>query len=721
MVHYGRLKQKHLKSRPQKVTISDTRESLGVTGYRPTLVLFVVLFLMMFSPRIIEQGALSFEIARSLVWDGDIQFENERSRWTLLHLDQSSLPIESHTTVSGYVPNPSGFGAPLTILPVLLLVRAIEFIAAPFLQTGADHCLIPSTAALFYSLVTVLLGALSLIFMIKTCLFFGSSFSAQIAVMIVTLSSSFLTTTFIAPGYVETTGLFWMSLCMFLILSRYFHPAENSKRQLFLLGFSLGMAICTEWSLVSMIILGLFLTGRSTTFSRSIREFQIVLILFFLGVILGASPQLIANKVLYGQYVHYSIGGDVRTFIWSIFHPRLGLIFQFPVIIFCISGIISILRHDKRLSFILLFLVLINCLLSGLKFDSGQPDFGHRHLVMVLPVLAIGLTFFLDRLVKKGTISDIQTLILGLLLILWTLSQLVVSLGLGNEAIQSMDTFVFLKILFVDFFHHLQALISSSFFYQALSPVTGGGLVFVLFNCVLALAFIGLLFGLEHAAVKGRLALIAGMLGSLTVLTVVLIDLLMLAGSMSSSKYYYTSVSCPENPLQLELRMATPWSSFEAGRNWLDISAKDTTLFRFDVPPRQTSLLGYPVAFTSASASCGQTGPQMIDPPLKVRELQFVVSSPPEMANRAGNYFGHVTISLNSDAPDSQVFSLAGPATPGGSRVTLAPLRKAPGRCLVSIPLDEPLELKTISFTISDDHPDHRHSFRIYGLSLIPA
>lgn len=524
MVHHGKItKSKRSKQSTSRSNRKTPTSGLNIEGYRSALLLFFAFFLLMYFPRLIDQGFEAFNYSYSLAWNLDA--ENSGSQKEVIFPSDSLADHIHSNSDASKGKNKPGIGASLTAMPLLFLTRLLDYVNS---WLGSKHAFsVIHLAAIGYTLVTVMLGGLSLLLIIASCRHFGSLFASQVAVMAVVFTSSFLSTTFIFPGSAETIGLFWFSLALYFLLERYFGVSSVRKSTLLLMGLSLGLAISTEWSMLAMIVVCLLLPGRGKSLFRTLRELQLVLVFFLLGLLIGLSPQLISAKLLYGTYINYSFSGDMSHVVKSIFHPRIGLIFQFPLVVFSFIGIIKFLRFDKRLSFLLLFMLFINVVIDGLKLNTNSFEFGHHHLVMMLPVLAIGLTFYLDRLLHRSRITPVMSLVLTGSLIFWTLLQMSAVLTIGNTKIISMSNFSYYKILFIEMFHNIYFLFSHSFF-VILSPSVSGSWFISLEIGLMALFIIAFLLIIEWLFVKQRLGKIGHILIWCTLVFILIMDLIII-------------------------------------------------------------------------------------------------------------------------------------------------------------------------------------------------
>ncbi|MFC1853203.1 hypothetical protein ACFL27_23645 [candidate division CSSED10-310 bacterium] len=622
MVHYRKIRLARDKKKDKSHAGEMAEKLTIIEGYRPALILFFIFFIFLYSPRFVGPGASLYEIARSLAFDFDIQFANERNHYPEFHQEQVPDQIAG-ASERGYYQTDQNLGAPLTVLPVIILTRLVELGFHLFFEFKSDT----GYSILYqipYSFVTVFLGAISIILMVAAGRRFGTPVSAMYAVIALVYSSPFLSTTFLLPGFSETIGLFWVALFFFLVVELYFDKLKRSNLLLLFTGFTLGMAICSEWLLLPIIVLSLLVSGRGKSFYKNIREMQLVLVFFFLGLLIGITPQFLFNKIIFGTFAVTSLEGNLTRVLLSIFHPRLGIIFQFPLLFFSMGGIFMLMYYDRKLFLLLSFVIIIYIIFNGFSSDFLERDFGQRSLVPLLPFLSVGLTILIDRFRNKNVISDTFILFIICMLMLWTMLQLGASVRFSGEVIDTFSSSHYHKVLFGDMFQNLGTLFSKSFFHRHLLW-SGSENVLYFFEALLLFIFVlfALLF-LEWEIYSRNLGRrLMGILWLGPVYALFIFCILIIGSRTARSWVEWPVSSCRGIAVPIQLKY-TPWSGFEGGSSRL-IVGRDQALFEKTPSPQGTDWYAEKNPVRVVQTECDDFPHYILDTVVSTNTAEFVI------------------------------------------------------------------------------------------------
>jgi hypothetical protein len=185
-------------------------------------------------------------------------------------------------------------------------------------------------------------------------------------------------------------------------------PARRGldPRRALLLGLLLGLGATVRWQN------GVLLLLPALSLLRDLRRRPLPAVrtglLVLLAFAVGASPQMLAWKAIYGQYLlpDPPHGKDFLRLghpylLNTFFSSRHGLLYWTPVLWGGFLGFLSLFRRDR---FTTLALVLPLLVMSYVNACSGDwwagGSFSNRRFDSVLPLLAVGLGASLERLVE---------------------------------------------------------------------------------------------------------------------------------------------------------------------------------------------------------------------------------------------------------------------------------------------------------------------------------
>jgi len=342
-------------------------------------------------PRLDADAVEYFSHTRSLYFDRDLDFANEFAHFGILTRGDKVRP-----TVTGHRRTIFSVGPALLWMPFYAAGDLLSVLAGAREDGYSPHhiravCL----GSLAYGLVGVLL-----LFRILDELF-GASVAFWTSVLL--LYATFLL------WYVAYEAAMSHALSFFaaaLVLAVWW-PARHalSIGRGALLGLLIGLAATVRWQNGVLLLLPALslLRGLRPQPASAVRAGLAVLAAF----VLGASPQMLAWKAIFGQYLLADpphgkdfLRLDHPYLLNTFFSSRHGLLYWTPVVW---AGFLGLVLFYKRDRFTALALALPVAVMSYVNACSGDwwagGSFSNRRFDSVLPLLAVGVGAALAALV----------------------------------------------------------------------------------------------------------------------------------------------------------------------------------------------------------------------------------------------------------------------------------------------------------------------------------
>jgi hypothetical protein len=223
----------------------------------------------------------------------------------------------------------------------------------------------------------------------------------------------------------------------FFIFQLKVTPTFRRKAVFFLIGFLLGFALITEYT-VAPIVLILTLYYLYIIIKYDVADRRLAVILPVLGASIPAAIVLAYNTAIFGNPLSIGYSYELkerfqiaqsqglmgiswpkpRVLYYLTIHPAMGLFWQSPVLILAIIGLWFMWRApDYRIEALAVLAAFFSILLinSGYYMWWGGWVFGPRHLIPMLPFLCLPLIFIPGRwfysVVVLGLISILQMFI----------------------------------------------------------------------------------------------------------------------------------------------------------------------------------------------------------------------------------------------------------------------------------------------------------------------
>lgn len=379
------------------------------------LALFPSLFHLHFVGRRITGDALYYYVfTRSMVRDADVDFTNEYEHYGLLQRGDIAVPTDT-----GHRRTPYPVGPGLLWAPFFL---AADVLAAGLGQVGLEFN--PSGYGRLH-LNSVALGSFAYgfaaLFLIQAFLrlHFGDRLAGGAVVLL--WSASFF------PWYIMENPLTSHPASVFLIASFFLlrqRGALASSAGAMVLGLTLGLGMSVRWQNGVFLLLPAIDLLGSWIHGQALLGVARRAALLATGVILGALPQMLAWKAIFGVYLLSAppqgadyVRLDRPYLLNTLFSSRHGLLSWTPIFWLCLVGLILLTRRNPRRFGLLWAPVLIVTYVNACSGDWwGGGAYSGRRFDSLLPVAALGLAAFLQtalRFIRRRPSSVLAALVLA--------------------------------------------------------------------------------------------------------------------------------------------------------------------------------------------------------------------------------------------------------------------------------------------------------------------
>jgi hypothetical protein len=331
---------------------------------------------------------------RSLLKDGDIDLTNEYTHYGLI--DQAALrqPTATGLRRTSFAVGPAVLWAPFFLVGEVA-GRSLSALGHDVDLTGYGplHLNAVSLGSLLYGVCAVLL----IHDLARRHFRAGVALGAALLAWSATFLHWYMT---IQPLMSHTVSAFSAALALY-VWARL--RAHAGPRGYLLVGLAFGLALCARWQngvLLSVPAVDLLLRLRSDNWRRSLAS----AVAMVPGAALGALPQMLAWKALFGTYLlpHPPQGpGFMRLghpfFLHTLLSSRHGLLSWTPVFWLGFLGLWPLFRRHRALALPLLpalaALTYVN-MCAGDWWGGGA--FSARRFDSALPILALGFAASLE-------------------------------------------------------------------------------------------------------------------------------------------------------------------------------------------------------------------------------------------------------------------------------------------------------------------------------------
>ena len=349
-------------------------------------------------------GHMMFLMTRSLVMDGDLNFDNDLRRF--------GDPWHQPTTVTGYRDINMPIGPSLVWAPFLAMAHGLSKVANLF---GAD---IPSHGYTLWH--QRLLYTTSLLFALGACLLgwlvarrlFGGRWAPLVAAMAVLFGTSLTYYAAIMPSYAHAMDGFMVAAFLAMWAVGLGGVGQVRWRRTLALGVLLGLAALVRvqeypFGIVFAIELAWLVrrppegTGRwrwaGTLLLHGAVALAVALVMFV--------PQLVTWKIIYGEFFHYQNGPHYVRFdhpqvLFLLFSSRNGWLSTTPIAYAGVVGLVcGFWMAPRRLRPVMVGLVaalMVQVYLNSCIYNWWcDASFGNRRLCSVTLIVVVGLAALL--------------------------------------------------------------------------------------------------------------------------------------------------------------------------------------------------------------------------------------------------------------------------------------------------------------------------------------
>ena len=443
-----------------------------------TLVLLLVFSLPMLNIYIRGDSILYYAYVRSLVIDGDLDFENEYLYSLQVRYDSPpllsgeedfeptpynfpSLFLARGRTRTGYYGNQMVVGPSLLWTPFFLLGHGLAYILN---WTGINTVPLDGFSwpyLFFTALGSLLYGFSGLLLAYSIARSYFSEWVCVGAVVLIWFGSAIPAYTYGMPVQANGPSVFMTSLFLWCFLR---WQQELTVRRCAVLGLIGGLMLVVRLQdgLVWLVPVGYALNQfvgliRGRQFKQLgpwLGRYVIVLT----SAVVGLLPQLAVTSIIYGQP---SLSG-YEPMYWAfppplgefLFSSRSGFISTHPVLLVAGVGLVWLIKRDRVLGVLLGALLLVQTIImSGLYFVGtnwyiNKASFGSRIMIDLTFVYVVGLAAAIDWLLRKR-VPRWAVFIVGGAVIAWNFGFLI-QYGLG--LIPRQDYFSWSLLVYNQFF-----------------------------------------------------------------------------------------------------------------------------------------------------------------------------------------------------------------------------------------------------------------------------
>ena len=360
-------------------------------------------------------SALYYSYLRSMAFDGDIDYSNEWKTWgyEVTVLTEAGMPANAQSV------GPAIIWSPFFALADLYVRLDTALGSARYPANGYSAPYRRSTA--LGTLTLVVIGAVLLTQMMARRQ--GWAVSA-LAVAGTVLASPVPYYAFLVPAMAHGVT--------FGVAAIFLWTWDRTRRKPSLtswtaLGLVFGLLLLCRWQAALYGFFVLLLISEMIA-SRSVRILWLLssaaasLVVFF--------PQVWAWKTMYGSWLLVPQGG--RFLDWTapnltnvLISANHGFFNWTPLMFFCVIGLAIGLRKDLQLSLggigVFLATAWVNGSITGPHW-SGDDAFGPRRFVLIVPLMAVGMVWFLEaakRVLARAPMLAPAGLIL--IMVLWNI------------------------------------------------------------------------------------------------------------------------------------------------------------------------------------------------------------------------------------------------------------------------------------------------------------
>ena len=409
-------------------------------SYPKMLVLLFVLSLPIVNPWLHGDGGGYYAYVHSLLFDHDLQFEDEwragNTSFVMSRVDPNGVVAASEYTTTHHIGNNFAVGASLLWAPFLIVVHVailtLNHLGANITADGFSRPYLLTMA-----LSTAGYGFLGLLLSFRLTRLYTSEKWAFLATVGYWFASSLPVYMYLNPSWSHAHSLFSVALFLW-----YWHRTRGSRtwRQWVVIGLLAALMGNVYYpNLILLLVPGCeavvdyaaALKGPLTSDNGAARLFGrhlLSAIVFAIGML----PTLITRKIIYGGFFISGYAG-ASTWHWThpvfgsvLFSSNHGLLSWTPILVLAVLGIAMFWRFDRSFAFYLWAACLTFYYVIASYVDwHGMSSFGNRFFVSLGSIFIIGLAVFFERVSRawKNQRTAFMSLALAVFLfVAWNLA-----------------------------------------------------------------------------------------------------------------------------------------------------------------------------------------------------------------------------------------------------------------------------------------------------------
>ena len=358
---------------------------------------------------------------RSAVNDGDLNFKNDLEETRTLNDEERAIWLRLPLTQTGLIPNKYGVGWSISSAPFYLVgklaLKGAAMVGWPVSDSDPDHALCQVLVILgqaFYAF-----AGLWLVWRMLKRWF--SAEKSLWAVLLIWLNSPLVYYMTYKLTLSHSVTFFWVAFSWFAA----FRVKDDEQRQVWwgLTGLAVGMSVICRFQAILFALFPLVVALSSLI--RQKKAIGLHPLWLALGFFIPVSIQLVAWKIVFGQFLTYSYAGEFFQWgsphLWDVlFSSYHGLFYWHPVLLVGLVGFVMFLLNPTAQSAPRTWLISIllawylNAAWSHWWFGHS---FGHRAFEAALIPIMAGFAYVLSRLAVRW-----QRIVIPVLLIFGALN-----------------------------------------------------------------------------------------------------------------------------------------------------------------------------------------------------------------------------------------------------------------------------------------------------------
>jgi hypothetical protein len=370
-----------------------------------SMLLLVALSVYILKPdwSIRSDGFHYYEYTRSLIFDHDLNFQNENNYY------RNTFQVQGKTfydipTNTGYYPNPFPIGVGILEAPWVLLVHSIQKL------NGITDTALPGFS-IYYSIAINIANIVYGFFGLALTYLFLKKFTSWRNSMTVVFTLLFATPLI----YFMVYEAIWSHLAGFFAVSLFIYvwyvkQDIQSVKKYLALGALLGLVSLIRWQNLVLII---FLIPEWVRyFQVSLKKTLYYICSTFVTFFLFALPQLVVWKIIYGHFVTKPYSNSAFIYLLHprilqfLFSPLYGMFWWTPLYIIAFVGLIYFAIKYPKIGWLFIVFLLLQIYINSSLSDwfgggLGGGSFGARRMLDYSLIYGVGILYFIKFCTKK--------------------------------------------------------------------------------------------------------------------------------------------------------------------------------------------------------------------------------------------------------------------------------------------------------------------------------